>query len=275
MMRNGLVDYCRLIAALGIVWFHTEAPGERIAYAAVPFFIVLLSLPSRSGLAERARRLLVPFVVWSGIYAALRVSNALHAGSDPFDWWRPWMVLTGTSIHLWFLPFAFLVALAAPLLRASRAVLALPVLAAAGLALVEEPLAYPWYQWSFGLIPALVGFAYVQTGRLALLSLIVSFAVLTVFRPAPDNITILAGSGLAILVLSVRMPTSRLSDWCARHSMWIYLSHILVINRAQSFGLEGYALAICAVVASVAIAMLIDVLVQRLGRSRILDSPRP
>lgn len=272
-MRNGLVDYCRFIAALGIVWFHTDAPGERLAYIAVPFFVLLLSLPSRASLADRARRLLVPFVVWSGIYAALRMSSALHSGEDLFGWWQPSMVLTGTSIHLWFLPFAFLVAVVAPVLRKTKAVLVLPVLAAGALAagalaLLGGPLAYPWYQWSFGLIPALVGFAYVQTGLLALVPLIASYAVLEVFSPAPDNITILAGSALAMLALAIKIRPTGLSEWCARVSMWIYLSHVLVINRGQTFGLDGYALAIFSLAGSVLLALGIDLVVERRKRAR-------
>lgn len=267
VVRNGLVDYCRLIAAFGIVWFHTEAPGYRIAYAAVPFFIVLLSLPSRSSLGDRARRLLVPFVIWSGIYAALRVSSAFHEGTGLFDWWEPWMLLTGTSIHLWFLPFAFLVAVVAPLLRGTKLVLALPVLAAGVLAFLGGPLGYPWYQWSFGLIPALVGFAFVRAGLVAVAPLIASYAVLEVFRPAPDNITILAGSALAILALLVRLPPTRLSDWCARLSMWVYLAHVLVINRGETMGLQGYALAGFSIAGSLVLALGIDLVLQRTRRS--------
>lgn len=60
--RNGLVDYGRLVAAMGIVWFHSQAPGARLAYAALPFFLVLLAMPSRAGLRVRAQRLLLPFL---------------------------------------------------------------------------------------------------------------------------------------------------------------------------------------------------------------------
>jgi hypothetical protein len=42
-----LVDDCRLIAAFGIVWFHTEVPGYLFGYVAAPLFVLLLSLPSR------------------------------------------------------------------------------------------------------------------------------------------------------------------------------------------------------------------------------------
>jgi fucose 4-O-acetylase-like acetyltransferase len=98
-------------------------PGYRFGYVAAPFFIVLLSLPSRSCLAERARRLLLPFLLWSVIQALARIAPAPHGGDDLLGWWKTSMLLTGTSTHLWFLPFAAL------------------------LALVQAPQAHPVYQW--------------------------------------------------------------------------------------------------------------------------------
>jgi fucose 4-O-acetylase-like acetyltransferase len=262
-MRNGLVDYCRLVAAFGILWFHTEAPGYRVGYVAAPFFIVLLSLPSRSGLPDRARRLLLPFVIWSVIYSLARIAPALHSGDDLFGWWKPSMLLTGTSTHLWFLPFAFLVALVAPAVRTSRVALVAPVLAAGFLALVGEPQTHPLYQWSFGLIPALIGFAWARTGLWALLPLAVSFAVLELFRPSQDNLVILAGSGLAILVLSIRVAPTPLSDWCARVSLWVYLAHVLVIQRAVTMGFQDLSLVAVTMVGSLLLAMGIDVVLMR------------
>ena len=159
--RNGLLDYGRLIAVLGIVWFHAGAPGARVAYAGLPFFLVLLALPSQSGLLKRAQRLLVPFVIWSAIYALVFTVHSIRVGADPFIWWRPYSVLSGTSIHLWFLPYAFAVSVVAPLLRGGLAI-ALPLLAACLLAALGEITAFPLYQWTFGLIPVLAGFAFRQ-----------------------------------------------------------------------------------------------------------------
>jgi peptidoglycan/LPS O-acetylase OafA/YrhL len=261
--RNGLVDYCRLLAAFGILWFHTETTGYRIGYVAVPFFLVLLSLPSRSGLADRAGRLLWPFVIWSVIYALARIAPALHSGGDLFGWWKPSMIFTGTSTHLWFLPFAFLVAAVAPVLRGSGLALVAPVLAAGFLALVGEPAFPPLYQWSFGLIPALVGFAWYRAGVWAVVPLVASFLVLELFRPSPDNLVILVGAGLAILVLSIRTAPTRLSDWCARISLWVYLAHVLVIQRAVTMGFEGPGLVVATAVGSLVLAVGIDAVVTR------------
>ena len=115
--RNGFVDYARFLAALGIVWFHTHAPGKELAYSALPFFLVLLAMPSRADAGQRAKRLLLPFVTWSMIYAAEFTGLAMSKGNPPFGWWHTSMIVTGVSLHLWFLPFAFFIASLKPLMR--------------------------------------------------------------------------------------------------------------------------------------------------------------
>ena len=41
-MRNAMLDYARFLAAAGILFFHSGAPGAWIGYAALPFFLMLL-----------------------------------------------------------------------------------------------------------------------------------------------------------------------------------------------------------------------------------------
>ena len=267
-VRNGFLDYSRLVAALGIVWFHTQAPGTQIAYAALPFFLVLLSLPSRSSLKDRALRLLLPFLAWSAIYGALQVVLAWQSGRPLFGWWQHAMLLTGTLVHLWFLPFAFLVALVATWLPQGRISLAMPVLAAGTLAVNGIPLAWPWYQWSFALVPVLVGLAYRGCGLLALPSLVIAWGMLEAVRPSPDNLAILLGSALAIAAMQIRLPATEVSASCARLAMLVYLSHVLVILRGKVLGLSGYELAAFAVPVTLILAFCLDSLIQRVLKRR-------
>jgi hypothetical protein len=261
-LRNGLVDYCRLIAVIGIVWYHAKAPGYLVAYAGLPFFLVLLALPSQSGLARRAKRLLVPFAIWSGIYALVFILISARNGEDLFGWWRPYMFASGPSIHLWFLPFAFLVSCVAPMLRGTHAV-ALPLLAACLLAALGEITEFPWYQWSFGLIPVLAGFAFLKNRGLGFLSLVGSLLVLEVFRPSPDNLVIAGGTAMAFLALSAKMPATAASDWCARLSVHVYLCQILVLLKFKLLGLEGYSLALATIAGSLVIAVGIEAVLSR------------
>lgn len=267
-MRNGLVDYCRLAAALGIVWYHTTAPGYRVAYIALPFFLVLLALSVRASPTDRARRLLLPFAVWSAVYGLQRLSDALQRGEAPFGWVEPRMLVMGTSDHLWFLPFAFAAGVLAPYLLKSRLLPVLPVHAAGGLALIGPTPAFPWYQWTFGLIPVLVGMVFAKVGLLALAPLVAAHAVLELFRPSPDNLVILAGSALAIAVLSLRLPASAWSARTARVSMWVYLGHMLAVSQMKAAGLTGAPLVLSSMAGALLLAVCMELTWQRIGPRR-------
>ncbi|MDQ7775762.1 MAG: hypothetical protein Q4615_07595 [Paracoccus aminovorans] len=150
------------------------------------------------------------------------------------------MLLTGSSLHLWFLPFAFLVAMLTPMLTRRNVAPIAALSGAAAFCLFGTPENIPLAQWSFGLIPVLVGIAYFTNGwRIAAATLILCWLMLTLGRPSADNITILAGTGVALVVLAVRVAPTRLSSWCAGLSMWVYLAHPLVFVVGRQRGYQG------------------------------------
>lgn len=131
---------------------------------------------------------------------------------------------------------------------------------ALALCVFGTPEAVPFAQWSFGLIPVLTGFAYFTTGwRVAAMTLLLCWVILVTGRPSEDNITILIGTGLALLTLSLHIAPTRLSDWCARLSMWVYLAHPLVIIAGQTAGLSGIALGVFSLLGTVTIAQGMEV----------------
>ncbi len=268
--RNGLIDYGGFVASLGIVWFHSQAPGGRIAHIALPFFLVLLCMPSNSGVALRARRLLVPFVTWSLVFGMLSTALALKHGDPPFGWWDWTMIFSGTWIHLWFLPFAFLAAILAPWFQHPLASLGAALLAALLMAVKGTPEVVPLGQWSFGVIPVLVGIAFFSWGwRLAIITLLSSWLILHLGRPSPDNLTILVGTGLSLVCLSYRLPTSDLSEWCARLSVWIYLAHPLAIIAGHSLRITWVELGLFSLVGSVILAQILDTAIQASRKGRL------
>lgn len=268
--RNGLIDYGRLLAAFGIVWFNSQAPGDRIAYIALPFFLVLLALPSTSSLGARAKRLLVPFLVWSMVFAMLNTALTLKTNAPPFDWWRWSMLLSGTWTHLWFLPFAFLVAVVAPWFRHPLASLGGAVLTAALMSLHGSPEQVPFGQWTFGVIPVLVGIAYYSWGwRLAVTTLLLSSLILFLGPSSPDNITILVGTAIALMFLANYMPPTVVSDWCARISFWVYLAHPLVIIVGHSLRITYIELGLVSLVGSVILAQIIETSVQASRKGKL------
>ena len=120
------IDAGRLVATFGIVWVHvSEAQGlsaraaalgrfgtsfyisAAVFMSALPFFKAPTRPPS-DVIRARARRLLVPFLLWSGIYALFYLGTMLPQGYPLAKVVSLWGPLAGTAPHLWFLPFAFL-----------------------------------------------------------------------------------------------------------------------------------------------------------------------
>jgi peptidoglycan/LPS O-acetylase OafA/YrhL len=262
--RNGTLDHARLVAALGIVLFHSGAPGAAVGYAALPFFVMLLLVLAWPAAATRgfaafaggrARRLLVPWLCWSALYAALKLAEAALAGRPAASEFAPWMWLTGPAIHLWFLPFAFAACLAAaPLARlagpaAGRlpfapalAVLALAALALLGLAQTAgRPV--PVAQWAFAAPAVPLGLAFALAAaappphrrrRIAAAGgagLALAAAALLLGWTAATPQYLLAAPALAACLLRPA-PATRRSRAAADLALGVYLGHALVAALA-------------------------------------------
>jgi len=105
--RNGSIEYARFLGALAIVWFHLHLPGASTALAALQLFILLqVHFGFDRPLRQQVRRLLVPWAIWSTIYAAGKVTQAIAEDTPIVGEFEYWMILTGTSLHLWYLPFS-------------------------------------------------------------------------------------------------------------------------------------------------------------------------
>jgi hypothetical protein len=145
---------------------------------------------------SKARRLLVPFLVWSLVFAVVQVALALKHSEPTFGWWESYMVLTGT----WGASLDLAVRLSrfdpGPLVPASAGLASGPrsLVAHASCRSKGTPAAVPFGLWSFGIIPILVGIAYLRLGLApghgdAACSASVDPASWAV--PSPDNITII------------------------------------------------------------------------------------
>ena len=120
----------RTLAMLSIVGYHVAwEPILGVAFGLTSLQIILCALAARSGrrsdfaqfATKRSRRLLLPWITWSGIYVGFELVRAWRSGTSfgaPFAD-LPWA--SGGSFHLWFLPFGF-----AASLLAARSVRLLP-----------------------------------------------------------------------------------------------------------------------------------------------------
>jgi len=119
--RIANIERLRIISAFGVASFHTHDWFPR-SLGVAGFIILLLSFcafvvskPEPYGVAKvakrKAQRLLMPWLFWSVIYGGLGLVKMVHENLSFSDVFSPTMLLTGTRIHLWFLPFAFVAAI--------------------------------------------------------------------------------------------------------------------------------------------------------------------
>ncbi|MDG3004843.1 acyltransferase family protein [Paludisphaera mucosa] len=113
-------DVLRLAALLAIVWFHAGAPGaEYTAWRLPTLAIISAALAAGRGeprplpqqIRKSGSRLLVPWLFWCGVYGAVELGSHLRHGVSIWDELGPRILVTGTSVHLWYLPFAFVMIL--------------------------------------------------------------------------------------------------------------------------------------------------------------------
>lgn len=286
MKRNATLDIARLLAAFGIVLFHAGAPGSRIGYAALPFFLMLLIVlglpaaarhPFRDFAANRARRLLWPWVIWSGVYAGLKLIEVGLIHRTLSEEFSLSMLLTGPAIHLWFLPFAFVWSLALPPLARLWGRLTTEHLPALGLLLAlalastglqqAGPLPVPLAQWSYALPAVFIGMALGLSQDKPGLIMAVALGILLCggIAYAIGWIAGLLQLGLAcaalLLCLTVKREETAFSRLCARASMAVYLVHPLIISildRATALPPNSLALALSAMAGSLAFALALN-----------------
>lgn len=128
--RRAVFDVARLAAAYAIVWLHTpRSPflAETTVFArfAVPFFVFATVFFTFDSLARhpnrrfveyakgRFRRIYVPFLAWSAVYLAFKGAKSVLLPDQPNAYPGVEILWTGSFYHLWFMPFIFVVSLAA------------------------------------------------------------------------------------------------------------------------------------------------------------------
>ena len=276
--QNHAIEGLRFLAALGIVWFHMQAPGQPYAYAALAVFLALTADLSAGALergslfgfwAKRFWRIAVPWVAWSAFYFAMRKATGLEAP----EFWSDWRVfLIGPEIHLWFLPF---VLIASMLVMIAQAWISLNgginVLLAVFVALASVSLILhhwagfdaPFAQWTFALPPFLLGLVMAHARRSG------QDWAEPAFLFATMGITLAAGASDGLLQLLIAWPVLwvvwRLplrNDWLPRLgalAFGIYLIHPFLALVLFKFapGLESTVAGVVILFAASALAVAV------------------
>ena len=255
--RSQLLDGLRSVAAFGIVWYHLRVPGYSLAYSGLVIFValsVILTSDSRGGFAdgvkERWVKLMLPWLCWSSLYAVINL--LLLRSAFPQSKNALIAVLAGSSIHLWYLPFAFLLFTVIRSLmflsgKSSIAVFSwlLTVLALAT-ASIWRPWSFrldpPWLQYMHA-IPAASAGAFVRFsgGQSRLLNACLAFGILLIAFIQIDlpgiGLPYLFGLGALFFVQQskVELVVPVNLRWLADRTFGIYLIHPLVIMVAHKF----------------------------------------
>ncbi|WP_029066515.1 acyltransferase family protein [Labrenzia sp. DG1229] len=235
--RNGSVDLLRFVGAIGIIQFHCGTPGHPISLAALPMFVILLVYFGEGrSLQGSARRLIAPWLIWSAIYAALKIAQSVVSGTLLSSEFAPWMLFAGTSIHLWFLPFAFVFLCACTkvperITPAALWTLCLVLSAAVLWVFNTQTVPAPFMQWLAVIPAACAGLIMRRTQNALLPPAVLALSGFTALLLGIDGMTIqLAVAGLAVvLAMAVRLPQSALTDFLSDISFGLYLAHPAVL----------------------------------------------
>jgi surface polysaccharide O-acyltransferase-like enzyme len=259
-------DWIRLLAAINVIVFHVTATQTGlIGRGGVPAFLMIAgSLPAMRFEMEsfgtfarrRARRILVPWLAWSGLFGAVAGVRYLRHGLVPE--WTIHHVFVGTAIHLWFFPAVFggtlLVWILLRLTGQLSGTVAFVGVLAAGIALFgvhawssrSFSLPAPYGQWFFA-APALIlgvalGLAYRECvlSRRRLLVLIVCLATMlgALLHAAIGD----TGSGISYVVAGLSLPAALLLPIRSgpllqnftKVSLGVYASHPLIDQGLHS-----------------------------------------
>jgi surface polysaccharide O-acyltransferase-like enzyme len=251
MQRRQDVELLRIVSAFGIVWFHSRVVGAAVAYGGLVVFLILSvyfggkSGVDKASVGRRAKRLLIPWLLWFAVYAG---RNLQHGESAvPLDHGVVAGVMAGPSIHLWYLPFIFLCLLmvdmvkarvaARPLAHASG-LLAIAVVAASPLwRPVTLALPYPLLQWADAVGPVAMGLflssAHALPGRqrVGICALVLACSVAVATR---NSIGVSFAVGFAACAVVLLGKPTQILPFDVNHlsdlSLGIYLSHALIFG---------------------------------------------
>lgn len=231
--RNGSIDLARWLGCVGIVVFHLGSPGAWIGYAGLPMFMLLVVyFGANRPVPERLQRLLTPFVLWSVIYGAVKILEAVLRGKPLAAEFPGWMLFTGPALHLWFLPFAAGFLALAALLRGPALLVGVGTVASAVAvwAANTQPLPIPLFQWSQVIPAAFAGVAMARMPRpdLWCLGLGTAAAVLWVagLQQIAPQTTIAAA--VVYAALKIKLPSTRLTRALGGMSLGVYLIHPMI-----------------------------------------------
>jgi len=258
-MKKQTVELLRIVSAFGIVWYHASNIGKEIAYSGLVCFLVLSiyysALPGgvRKPLTDRVQRILVPWVVWFLFYGTLNV--VFNKPFIPTGNGYVAAFLTGTTTHLWYLPFIFFLAVFFGELKfflSSRVLASLSFIAVVAVFMCTAywrpwslTLGYPWVQYAHAAAGVLFGVMLAQSTVLPMIlragMIVAVFTTVLVFSMSFPSVgvTYLIGMSAVALALVPGKDFLRRFDFTefSGCTMGIYLSHVFWVVGFRKMGM--------------------------------------
>ena len=299
--RLANVERLRIVAMLEIVTFHVGGAMGTEEYRlpivgglGLPVFLLLnnafnCTLAERRGtrafLDAKVSRLLLPWLVWSVVYAGVVVAERLRHDEPVAEVFLSWRTLLGgTYTHLWFVPFALFGSVLIAGLQVNTSAVSQRLMAALSLVLgglfvlidarilAATASQWPLQQWLFALPSLLLGFGLgrvllandrrLARGLAALLSLVAIALVAAGWLVPMSEMGRRYAVSMALVGAFFTWPGS--SDALSRRLtpllFGIYLTHPLVLRLYQAAHLPYVQPALLGVVVFAAAALLVDVL---------------
>jgi surface polysaccharide O-acyltransferase-like enzyme len=256
-------DRLRIVAAFDTLALHVTGTHGLLGFG-LPLFLMLsvaLSVSKSEApdtgrfAARRFDRIVLPWLFWALVIAGIDAVLSTTAGSSPFGWFEWPMLLYGSRIHLWFLPFIVLAGLAAHfahrVTERAHPWIAGAIAIAIAAALFPFPpharLIWPFDQWFFSLPSVALGFALgravsaerdLDRLRLTLVFGFCLFAVLGSFATAADGdaatFVLRYAGGLGLLVFGSWFPnkTDPVTRALAPLMLGVFMLHPVVYELA-------------------------------------------
>lgn len=265
------IEVFRIFSAFGIVWFHSGLhTGRQFAYGGLIYFIIIsifFTLKSKNPqrLSKRFKKLILPFILWTLFYGFINFLFNRTIFPDGFEGIS--IILTTTSIHLWYLPFVFilLIILDCFKLYFSRISLIYLFGVSAIILLYISPIwrnidfIIPFAQYAHALPAAFIGIFISSKIHTKLWFLIMFGIVTSLFRNFHDiGITYISGLLPCIFLFvghEIKKPDSIIFK-ISSATFGVYLLHPFILNVLKHIGVEYFWLPIFAFFISLAIILI-------------------
>lgn len=252
MSKRQDIELLRIVSTFAIVWFHSGISlGHEVSLSGLIVFLILSMYLSGihdfSGefrIQQKFSHLIIPWIIWFAIYGAKNM--LFNKPLIPYQHVEGLGILSGASIHLWYMPFIFISLIAFDYIRSlfSKISIAYASAAFSILILLTTPIwrpasiqaGYPIMQYAHALPGVLLGvffsnfYALQKTSRQLLLVSIIAAAILAIpYKNVGIPYLIGISAGCILILNSANSASNTNINFVSNLTFGIYFIHVLVM----------------------------------------------